>query len=60
MTEFELMAENGGVAQLKCPICETLFIAVAHSLIYRKIKKTVLVFITCPDCGYEDFNELED
>ena len=60
MTEFNLIAEIGGVAQLQCPCCFRKFIKIAYSSEYKKVENDILIFIECPNCKFLDFSILED
>ena len=60
MTEFNLIAEIGGIAQLQCPVCFTRFIKVAYSSEYKKMENDILIFIECPNCRFLDFDKLEN
>ena len=60
MTEFTLIAECGGIAQLGCPTCLTKFVKAAYMLKYESIDSRIVISIECPKCFLKDWSYMED
>jgi len=60
MTEFNLIAKVGGVAQLQCPTCFAKFIKASYMLKYESIDGKIIVSIECPVCKYQNWSYMED
>ena len=60
MSEFLLVSEIGGVAQLECPTCFVKFTKAAYMLKYESVSGRIVVFIECPNCFLKDWSYMED